>query len=135
MIAPDAHQVSPPIAGYADGHIVRLNDKDCLSVHTAGVNALAWIDSGGVSFGLNVYHHVVVVPSGKLASSGDDQDVVITDVQRMIILKRISLAHLAGIHAMATAPSTKVKHGTVVVVVVELSICSFSDYLLGGMGP
>ncbi|KAF4649034.1 WD repeat-containing protein 6, partial [Perkinsus chesapeaki] len=73
----------PSVAGYADGNLVRLDDRKCLPVHAAGVNALAWTSKG------------------HLVSGGDDQDLVVSDIKRMIVLSRVSLAHLAGIHALA----------------------------------
>ncbi|KAF4693007.1 WD repeat-containing protein 6 [Perkinsus olseni] len=61
----------------------------CLQAHAAGVNALAWISGG------------------RLVSGGDDQDLVISDVRRMILLQRISLAHLAGVRALAVAARSR----------------------------
>ncbi|KAF4757902.1 hypothetical protein FOZ63_001938, partial [Perkinsus olseni] len=89
VIVPSVMEDLPPLGGYADGHIVRIGDNRCLQAHAAGVNALAWISGG------------------RLVSGGDDQDLVISDVRRMILLQRISLAHLAGVRALAVAARSR----------------------------
>ncbi|KAF4659457.1 WD repeat-containing protein 6 [Perkinsus olseni] len=86
VIVPSVMDDLPSLGGYADGNIVRIGDNRCLQAHAAGVNALAWISGG------------------RLVSGGDDQDLVISDVRRMILLQRMSVAHLAaGVRALAVA--------------------------------
>ncbi|KAF4679433.1 WD repeat-containing protein 6, partial [Perkinsus olseni] len=89
VIVPSVMEDLPPLGGYADGTIVRIGDNRCLQAHAAGVNALAWISAG------------------RLVSGGDDQDLVISDVRRMIPLQRITVAHLAGVRALAVAARSR----------------------------